>query len=272
MPFIPGVHTTATIGRLYLLRGQALCVVRVADAPSAVPAIPIGDAADPRHLYLGELEGAPCFGRALADDEPPPPGSEPVPLRHLHAALPDHDFAIAGRALGLAAWDANHRYCGRCGEPTVRAAHERARTCPRCQLAHYPRLSPAVIALVERDGQALLARNARFPAPFHSCLAGFVETGEGLEACVAREIKEEVGVEVADVRYFGSQPWPFTSSLMIGFNARWAGGDVVPDGEEIVEAGWFAPDALPRLPGKLSIARQLVDDFIRRHGGTPTDD
>jgi NAD+ diphosphatase len=266
MPFLPGITTAATAGRHYLLRGQALCV-----AAGERPRLPRGEVADPRWIFLGTLDGEPCLGRALADDEPLPDGTTAVPLRQLYGALTDEDFAIAGRALALATWDAHHRFCGRCGAATARADHERSRTCPACQLAHYPRLSPAVIALVERDGRALLARNARFPLPFHSCLAGFVETGEGLEGAVAREIREEVGIEVADVAYFGSQAWPFTSSLMIGFTARWAGGVVVPDGEEIVEAGWFAPDELPPLPGKLSIARALIDAFIVRHGGTPRD-
>jgi NAD+ diphosphatase len=190
----------------------------------------------------------------------------PVALRQLFGALPDEDFAIAGRALGLTAWDRDHRFCGRCGALTTRSTVERVRTCPACGHGAYPRLSPAVIMLVERDGRALLARNARFPRPFHSTLAGFVEVGETLEDAVAREIHEEAGVDVADIRYFGSQPWPFTGSLMIGFTARWAGGELTPDGVEIVEAGWFAPDELPHLPPPLSIARALVDDFVRRHG------
>ncbi len=119
--------------------------------------------------------------------------------------------------------------------------------------------------LVERDGKALLARNARTKMPFYSTLAGFVEVGETLEQTVAREIREEAGIEVADVRYFGSQPWPFTNSLMIGFTARWASGELAPDPDEIMEAGWFAPDELPIVPPKLSIARELIDDFVRRH-------
>jgi NAD+ diphosphatase len=189
-----------------------------------------------------------------------------VPLRQLFGALPDEAFAVAGRALGLTAWDRDHRFCGRCGGPTVRSARERARSCAGCGLAAYPRLSPAVIVLVERDGRCLLARNARTRMPFFSTLAGFVEVGETLEDCVHREIGEEAGITVTDVRYFGSQPWPFTGSLMVGFTARWAGGELVPDPEELADAGWFAPDALPLVPPPLSIARALIDDFVRRRG------
>jgi NAD+ diphosphatase len=121
--------------------------------------------------------------------------------------------------------------------------------------------------LVERERKALLARNARFPLPFFSTLAGFVEVGETLEQAVAREVAEEAGIEIADIRYFGSQPWPFTGSLMIGFTARWAGGEIEADPTELADAGWFEPHALPTVPPKLSIARELIDDFVRRNAG-----
>lgn len=254
--FVPEIQTTATHGRLYVVTGQALYV-------TAEPAVPRGAIdGDPDWIYLGQLDGEPCFARAGSEG---PDGATALPLRQLFGVLSDEDWGIAGRALGLVAWDRDHRHCGRCGAPTTRSAHERARICSRCQLAAYPRLSPAVIVAVERDGKLLLARNARTRMPFHSVLAGFVEVGEALEDCVRREIREEAGIELADIRYFGSQPWPLTSSLMVGFTARWAGGEIVADETEIFEAGWFAADALPVVPGKLSIARALIDDFVRRH-------
>jgi NAD+ diphosphatase len=264
--FTPGITSTATEGRLYVITGQSLCVTYEADGGE--PAVPVGPV--PRAaLYLGDLSGAACFARLLNDGEPPPEGTDAIALRQLFGALPDDDFAVAGRALGLTAWDRDHRYCGRCGSPTERSKTERVRTCSRCGHTAYPRLSPAIIALIERDGRALLARNARFPRPFYSTLAGFVEVGETLEAAVAREIHEEAGIAVTDVRYFGSQPWPFTNSLMIGFTARWAGGEIVPDPTEIADADWFLPDELPPIPPRLSIARDLIDDFVRRCGGAP---
>jgi NAD+ diphosphatase len=262
--FTLGVATPSPAGRLYLLRGQALCVLADGDAG---PAVPTGDAGAPgAAVFLGELDGEACFARALGDDEAPPAGTRAVPLRQLFGALPEIDFAIAGRALGLTGWDRDHRFCGRCGAATERSTTERVRTCTRCGHGAYPRLSPAIITLVERDGRALLARNARFPLPFHSTLAGFVEVGETLEEAVAREVAEEAGIAIGDVRYFGSQPWPFSGSLMIGFTARWTGGELAPDGTEIVEAGWYAADALPPVPPPLSIARALIDDFVQRHG------
>jgi len=264
--FTPGITSTATSGRLYVIIGQALYVAY--DTGSGTPRVPVGPVPGSA-LYLGDLAGAPCFAHLLGEGEAGPQGADPIALRQLFGALPDDDFGIAGRALGFTAWDRDHRHCGRCGAPTERSRTERVRTCTRCGHGAYPRLSPAIIALVERDGRALLARNARFSLPFFSTLAGFVEVGESLEAAVAREIHEEAGIAIADIRYFGSQPWPFSGSLMIGFTARWAGGDLVGDPREIADADWFAPDDLPRIPPKLSIARELIDDFVRRHGGAP---
>jgi NAD+ diphosphatase len=259
--FVPGVSTEAAAGLQYAIADQSLCVL-----PG--PSVPRGEVG-PGWLFLGHRDGEPCFARALEAGEPPPDGTSAVPLRRLFGALDEVDFGIAGRALGLTAWDRDHRWCGRCGAPTRRSATERVRHCTACEHGAYPRLSPAVIALVERDGRALLARNARTRMPFFSTLAGFVEVGETLEEAVAREIREEAGVEIADVRYFGSQPWPLTGSLMVGFTARWAGGELTPAPDELEEAGWFAPGEMPALAGKLSIARALIDDFIRRNGGEP---
>ncbi|MDB4958532.1 MAG: family hydrolase, partial [Myxococcales bacterium] len=218
--FSPAVSTSATEGRLYIVSGQALCVVRT----DGTPRVPIGPAGDA--IHLGTLDGAPCFARSLARDEAPPEGTEPVPLRQLFGAISDQDFAVAGRALGLTAWDRDFQFCGRCAAATARSETERVRTCTACGHPSYPRLSPAIITLVERDGRALLARNARFSLPFFSTLAGFVEVGESLEECVAREITEEAGIAIKDIRYFGSQPWPFSGSLMIGFTAQWASGEI----------------------------------------------
>ena len=257
MPFTPGVTTSETGGLLFVISGQSLCVVT-----GPTPAVPSGDAGD--SIYLGDLDGHPCFG-CLLGAGPPPAGSEPVPMRQLYGALGDEEFAIATRALGLTTWDQDFRYCGRCGAPTERSMVERMRVCTSCKFPSYPRLSPAVIVLVERDGKCLLARNARTRMPFYSTLAGFVEVGETLEHCVAREIREEASIELTDLRYFGSQPWPFTNSLMIGFTAKWASGEIVADPTEIFDADWFAPDAIPVVPPKLSIAGQLIEDFVRRH-------
>jgi NAD+ diphosphatase len=183
-------------------------------------------------------------------------------LRELFPVLGEAGWHAAGRAVQIVEWAATHRFCGRCATPTGRVDGERCMRCPACGLTAYPRIAPAVIVLVRRGGEVLLARGARFPLPFYSTLAGFVEVGESLEQTVEREIREEVGVEVANVRYFGSQPWPFPHSLMVGYTADWAGGDIRIDENEIVDAQWFRADALPAIPPRLSIARSLIDAWL----------
>jgi NAD+ diphosphatase len=260
--FVAGISTTAKRGRLFVVAGgQALHVVRDGGGVR----VPLADAPEGA-LFLGELDGEACFALDGASGAEVGALGEAVPLRQLFGALSEEEFGVAGRALALGAWDRDHQYCGRCGAPTERSATERVKACTQCKHGAFPRLSPAVIMLVERDGKALLARNARFPLPFYSTLAGFVEVGETLEQAVAREVAEEAGIVVDAIRYFGSQPWPFTGSLMIGFTAQWASGEIVADPTELADAGWFTPDALPVVPPKLSIARELIDDFVRRCG------
>jgi NAD+ diphosphatase len=214
--------------------------------------------------FLGTLEGVDCYAASLPKDTEPPAGLKLVPARGLYGRVDEALFAVVGRALAISEWDVTHRFCGRDGQPTVLVPGERARRCPVCRTPYYPRISPAVIVLITRGDAMLLARNANFPGAFFSTLAGFVDVGESLEETVVREVKEEVGVELKNLRYFGSQPWPFGRSLMLGFTAEYAGGDIQVDGQEIAEAGWFTPDNLPHLPPRLSIARQLIDDFLAR--------
>jgi NAD+ diphosphatase len=194
----------------------------------------------------------------------PTEGLQLEELRPLFGRLDEPSFWVAGRAAQIVHWDRTHRYCGRCGTPTHRHPTDRARECSACGLQAFPRLSPAVIVLVERGRQLLLARSPRFPRGRYSIIAGFVEPGETLEEAVARELREEVGIEVRDVRYFGSQPWPFPHSLMVGFTAQYAGGEVRPDPAELEDAGWFTRDHLPDLPDRLSISRHLIDAFLAR--------
>ena len=182
--------------------------------------------------------------------------------------LDDAHFALAGRAIQLLDWDRCHHYCGRCGAPTQAKTGERARLCPACGLQSYPRLSPAVMALVRREGEILLGRGPHFPPGMYSALAGFVEPGETLEQCVAREVAEEVGVRVSRIRYFASQPWPFPNSLMIAFVCDWAAGDIRPQAGEIEAANWFKVLQLPKLPSRISIARRLIDTVVQEMRGT----
>jgi NAD+ diphosphatase len=217
-------------------------------------------AADPQ--TVGSLGEAAAWGAGWGDDAEPPEGMIFEGLRKLWGRLDEEAWKLAGRAVQIVEWDRNHRFCGRCGAETVRKAEELARVCPRCGLQHFPRISPAVIVRIERGDQLLLARSPHFAPGVYSTLAGFVEPGESLEDTVRREVREEVGVTVTNIRYFGSQPWPFPNSLMIGFVADWESGDIRPQEGEIEDAGWFGVDSLPGLPSRFSIARALLDDFV----------
>ncbi len=214
-----------------------------------------------------------CFSGEVAEDLALPPGFSAVDLRSLFGVWDERWIGVAGRAKQVAHWDRDHQFCGRCGATTEVAAGERARRCQRCGLTSYPRISPAIIIAVTRPSdegeQILLARNHRFPAGRYSVVAGFVEAGETLEECAAREVQEEVGVRIANIRYFGSQPWPFPNSLMIGFTADYAGGDINLEDSEIADAQWFAASNLPQLPPRISIARQLIDSYVRRQAQPP---
>jgi NAD+ diphosphatase len=159
-------------------------------------------------------------------------------------------------------WRRDYQYCGRCGSLARPHPEERAMVCDRCQTMVFPRLSPAVIVLVRRGDRMLLARNHRFPAGRYSIIAGFVEPGETLEEAVVREVREEVGLRVRDLRYFASQSWPFPHSLMLGFIAEYAGGEISLDDGELADAGWYGPENLPDLPDGLSISRRLIDRFL----------
>jgi NAD+ diphosphatase len=216
--------------------------------------------------YLGRIGETDCYAVSLPDAFEPPAGLALEGLRALYARLPDDEYGVAGRAAQILVWDQTHRFCGRCGTPTINAPAERAKLCPQCGLLSFPRLSPAVIMLVQRgEDELLLARNRAFVDGFFSVLAGFVEPGESLEEAVAREVYEEVGLHVRDIAYFGSQPWPFPHQLMIGFTAHYADGDIRLQADEIAEAAWFnRRGELPKLPGKLSIARRLIDAFLAR--------
>jgi len=210
-----------------------------------------------RTLYLGRLAGVDCYAAEVKGEAPA--GFSWQGLRTLFSVLEDPHFALAGRALQLVDWDRNHQFCGRCGTPTEARREERVRICPACKLSAYPRVAPAVMALVRRGRELLLARGPHFPPGMYSALAGFVEPGESLEQCLAREVAEEVGVQISNTRYFASQSWPFPHSMMIAFVCEWSSGEIRPQEGEIEEANWFDVLQLPKLPSKISIARRLIE-------------
>ena len=217
-----------------------------------------------RRHYLGLLGGQNCFTVEVPEGVAPPSGMRFEGLRQIHALMGEMFFALAGRALQIIDWDRANQFCGRCGAKTRSHATERAKECPHCGLLLFPRLAPAIIVLIQRGHEILLARGRRFESPIYSTIAGFVEPGETLEEAVLREVKEETGITVKDIRYFGSQPWPFPHSLMVGFTASYASGEIALSDGENVDAHWFIADDLPQLPGKLSIARKLIDSFVEK--------
>jgi len=248
----------------FIFQGNQL-LVRREEGHASVPALldPTELGLEPvRRQYLGIFAGRHCFSAECAADIPAPEGVSWSGLRALFGLFDDVSFALAGRALQIMDWDRTHQFCGACGTPTAPKPTERARQCPSCGLTQYPRIAPAVMALVRRGDELLLARSPHFVPGMHSALAGFVEPGESLEQCLHREVREEVGIEVANLTYFSSQPWPFPHSLMIAFNCDYAAGELKPDPSEIEAAGWFDLDHLPILPNKISIARRLIDATI----------
>ena len=254
----------------FAFRSDRLLVHR--EKPICVP-----EAATPEDLGLdalfrqeiGTLDGWRCYAAEVAPDAEPPEGMVFRDLRSLLGGVDESFFAMAGRAKQIVEWHQTHRFCGRCGAETVPRPDELAKECPQCGMLFYPRLSPAVIVLIKRGDRVLLARSPGFPPGMYSALAGFVEPGESIEEAISREVREEVGIEVENIRYFGSQPWPFPNSLMIGFTADYASGELRVEPIEIEDAGWFRADDLPAVPPKISIARAMIDDFLARHGCDP---
>lgn len=216
-----------------------------------------------RNRFIGSLGGRPCYAAAIEGGLPPPEGFSLKPLRALLTCLDPDLIWAAGRANQIIDWEQNHNYCGACGGRVADKTDEQAKICPQCGLVNYPRVSPAVIVAVIKNDQVLLARNKQARLPFYSVLAGFVEPSETLEECVQREVREETGITVENIRYFGSQPWPFPNSLMIGFTAEYAAGEIRIDPEELSDAGWFNKQNLPRVPPPLSIAGQLIQWFVK---------
>ncbi len=268
--FVPGIDAPESVtgapSLWFLFRERALLVhdretIVLVENPAA-----LGLETDPP-LYLGRLGDRHCFAAALPHDADPPVETRFSDLRALFGRLDEPIFALAGRAVQLVEWDRTHRFCGRCATATEPSRGERSRRCPRCRLIVFPRLAPAVIVAVERGDEILLARSRGFPPGFYSVPAGFVEPGETLEQAVEREIEEETGILVDDVRYFASQPWPFPHSLMVGFRARFAGGDLRVDPVELEDAAFFRADAMPPFfRGRISIAGWLIEDFLSRRG------
>jgi NAD+ diphosphatase len=273
LPFVPHHKSPSDPGEnpiLFAFRGRELLVTSELQLPS-VDEIDAQGLEAVRTQYLGHLSGRHCFSAELPRDASTEEGFRFADLRTLFSSLDDMMHALAGRAVQIVEWDRTHQFCGVCAEPTELSENDRSRSCPKCRIPTYPRLAPAMIVAVEKGNQILLARSPHFPAGIMSVLAGFVEPGESAEEAVLREVFEETAIHVKDVHYFASQAWPFPNSLMLGFRATYDSGEIAIDGEEIVEAGWFAADAMPTaFPGNVSISQWLIHDFLARNGQAPS--
>jgi NAD+ diphosphatase len=269
--FIPSINLpqkqTESAAWWFIFKGHRMLVRAVGNTAS----LPLLKSPDElglsiiRHHYLGILDGRDCFSAELPENCEAPEGTFFEGLWKLYGNLEESLYKVAVRAVQIVDWDRTHQFCGKCGSQTTNREDIRAKECPECGFIMFPRISPAVIVLVEHEDMVLLARAKRFQGNLYSVLAGFVEPGETLEETVQREIKEEVGIDVDNIHYFGSQPWPFPDSLMIGFTAKYTGGEIKVDGEEIVNAKWFKTGNLPEIPGSISIARKLIDWFTAKH-------
>lgn len=227
--------------------------------------------------YLGDAEYQLLLG--LVDDQPCRlvrvkeqinlPGLSWHGLRGLLGHVDDSTFRLLGVAQQLDIWHDSHRFCGRCAQPTQMSGDERAKECVACGNREYPKLAPCIIVLITRGEEVLLARAPNFRPGFFSTLAGFIEPGESAEEALRREVMEEVSVEVGDIKYLGSQNWPFPNSLMLGFHANYVSGDIVPQPEEIDEARWWHVDQLPPIPPKGTISRWLIDCYLAQLAGEP---
>lgn len=267
-PFVPGLRLShePQSALWFAFRGRKLLVSEDAAVP-AVDSLERLQLTTVRTQYLGTLGGEHCFSAELQHDCEPPDGASFLDLRALVARMRADLFEVAGRAVQIMEWDRTHQYCGACASPTRLDHKSRSRICtnPECGLVSFPRLAPAIIVSVERGDEILLARSPHFPPGILSVLAGFVDPGESVEQAVAREVFEEVGLRVKNIRYYASQPWPFPNSLMLGFQAEYESGELVLEEEEIEEAAWYRADAMPPLfPGRFSIAQWLIHDFLER--------
>ena len=187
-----------------------------------------------------------------------------VSLRNYFGKVPIDLILIAGVASQLTQWLINSQYCGRCGNHLIPSKKELALDCSSCNLLLFPQISPAIIVAVSKGDSLLLAHNRTFPEELYSIIAGFCDPGESAEETIVRELHEEVGIDVKNIQYFGSQPWPFPNSLMLGYTAEWAAGEITVDGEEILDARWFRPDEIPHSPSPVSISGILINDFLER--------
>ena len=233
-----------------------LCDDEVADVPKAIPEWLACES-----VRVFEESNEAVFHMARSEQETLPESYRWVDLRESFYVLPERVYRQAGKASELLYFDHQHQYCGICGAP-MEWTSAISKRCTHCNEELWPKLSTAIIVLVRKGEKALLVKAKNFRRDYYGLVAGFVETGETLEECVAREVMEETGLRVTNIRYFGSQPWPYPMGLMIGFQADYVEGDIVLRDGELRDAAFFTRETIPAIPGKMSMARMLIDDWL----------
>ena len=214
---------------------------------------------------IGDMQGIPCKSYAIHT----PISGEEAPqrimmgLRASYDYLPFNEYYKGGKAFEILNWDQNTRYCPACGVPTYRIS-DIGKKCPECRQEFYPHISPAIIVRINRDDSILMVRARNFRGTYYGLVAGFLEAGETLEECVHREVMEETGIRIKNLKYFGSQPWPYPSGVMIGFTADYESGEIKLQDEELCAGAFFTKDNLPEIPRKMSLARSLIDDWLEK--------
>ena len=258
-------HPTPHQDALYILLYKNQVLIE-SDERFLIPLSAFQPDANMRAVYCGQWHAAEesSLDVFVCRFDNMPRGFREISLRELLFLQDEASFLLLSRAHQLATWDADHKFCGRCGSE-MRNKHttEHTKICPKCHLRHYPRISPCIIVSVRKDNQVLLARGPQMPHDMQSNIAGFVEAGETLEQAVAREVREEVGIEVKNIRYAGSQPWSFPHQLMVGFFADYDGGELTPAPGEIEEAAWWDIDNLPNIPNKATISGQIITQHVQ---------
>ena len=215
--------------------------------------------------FLGMVrDNTPLFAEEIGEDLLEPEGYKLNPLWNFLTGTELPIFYLVGRAKQVVEWSRQHVFCGACGSKTLESTTDRSKKCPSCNIPFYPRISPSIIVLVTKGEELLLAKNANAQGNFYSTLAGFVEPGESIEETVHREVFEEVGIKIKNLRYFSSQSWPFPNSLMLGFHAEYLDGKIKIQEEEIADARWFHYRDMPNKPAMMSISGWLIDDYLKK--------
>lgn len=267
-PLPPGQGPDDTPGFWVVLSGFSLLLhTELPQTQLPEGSLPPGIVPEAEPLKIGLWQGKPLRAVRIAPDALLPAEYEAVPFQGSDVRLDNVLATVAGRAAQILHWEKHSHFCSHCGGGLSRITASWGKRCASCGDEHFPHIHPCIIVLVRRGAELLLIRNAAWNVGRLSLVAGFLDFGESLEECVQREVREEAGVEVTNIRYVGSQCWPFPSQQMIGFLADYAGGEVRPDGVEVVEAHWFSEDALPLSPGgKRSISRWIIDTFGKSRG------